>query len=490
MWDRDTGYVHFTGIWKALGNNKADIVKLVDSQPELKDVITKVRGGFLKIQGTWMQHEHARKLATLTCYYIRQDLVPIFGPEFPEECLEPGHPDFGHLVTSSQKKRRKAKTLGSDVGSREGYATGAKPIAARRPSPSTRQVYKANELPRAPRTIAMKRPNARAGSSASPLIEDNETDTSDEFIRSPPTQTMAYGANGNRVVLHGSRYHPYGQYSKQPQSYPSHMPGRQLPPLQPAPPVVHQHAGMAHMRQASPIPNYNHNRPQYAQQGYYQSQPSYWAVPYQNQRPAQAGATAQQGSRPIHTPMDVDKRPPTSAHAHGPRPIVPRPSTPAASAELTQEDINNAIRATIGLQSLSQNNFASLPALSPSLSTMSESEDEYAADAVDVDDELRQVFRIKDASGHDTYSVIGGGSAPRHIWRVPKRFCLGGRNVEWTPRGSWAVAKTVAVPAPPNQLQPLFPAARDAVLPPFSSAYTSTNHYSGHTSNYAANGSN
>jgi hypothetical protein len=45
------GYVHFTGIWKSLGNSKADIVKMVDSNPELQ--VKKIRGGFLKIQGTW-----------------------------------------------------------------------------------------------------------------------------------------------------------------------------------------------------------------------------------------------------------------------------------------------------------------------------------------------------------------------------------------------------------------------------------------------------
>jgi hypothetical protein len=51
MWDRETGYVHFTGIWKALGNSKSDIVKMVDSNPELGT--KKIRGGFLRIQGTW-----------------------------------------------------------------------------------------------------------------------------------------------------------------------------------------------------------------------------------------------------------------------------------------------------------------------------------------------------------------------------------------------------------------------------------------------------
>lgn len=51
MWDRETGHVHFTGIWKALNNSKADIVKIVDSNPELQ--VKKVRGGCLVIQGTW-----------------------------------------------------------------------------------------------------------------------------------------------------------------------------------------------------------------------------------------------------------------------------------------------------------------------------------------------------------------------------------------------------------------------------------------------------
>jgi hypothetical protein len=84
MMDIDDGYVLWTGIWKgnlyselaclvclniyplfsaALGNSKADIVKMVDSQPDLAPVIRRVRGGYLKIQGTWMPYEVALKLA-------------------------------------------------------------------------------------------------------------------------------------------------------------------------------------------------------------------------------------------------------------------------------------------------------------------------------------------------------------------------------------------------------------------------------------------
>jgi hypothetical protein len=34
MIDTQTAMVHITGIWKALGKNKADIVRLIESQPE------------------------------------------------------------------------------------------------------------------------------------------------------------------------------------------------------------------------------------------------------------------------------------------------------------------------------------------------------------------------------------------------------------------------------------------------------------------------
>lgn len=35
----------------------ADIVKMIDSQPDLAQLIRRVRGGYLKIQGTWMPYE-------------------------------------------------------------------------------------------------------------------------------------------------------------------------------------------------------------------------------------------------------------------------------------------------------------------------------------------------------------------------------------------------------------------------------------------------
>jgi len=42
----------------------ADIVKMVESEPELAARIRRVRGGYLKIQGTWMPYE-VRSVVTL-----------------------------------------------------------------------------------------------------------------------------------------------------------------------------------------------------------------------------------------------------------------------------------------------------------------------------------------------------------------------------------------------------------------------------------------
>jgi hypothetical protein len=79
MMDIDDGYVLWTGIWKALGNSKADIVKMIDSQPDLAPLIRRVRGGYLKIQGTWMPYEVALRLSRRVAWTIRDDLIPLFG---------------------------------------------------------------------------------------------------------------------------------------------------------------------------------------------------------------------------------------------------------------------------------------------------------------------------------------------------------------------------------------------------------------------------
>ncbi|KAJ7471081.1 hypothetical protein FB451DRAFT_1037179 [Mycena latifolia] len=104
MMDIDDGYILWTGIWKA------DIVKMIDSQPELASVIRRVRGGYLKIQGTWMPFEVALRLARRVAWNIREDLIPLFGPTFPSTCLAPDQPGYGQVVASASGRRRARRT--------------------------------------------------------------------------------------------------------------------------------------------------------------------------------------------------------------------------------------------------------------------------------------------------------------------------------------------------------------------------------------------
>lgn len=115
IWDYETGYTHLTGLWRAAlhehalhknkdgvvhvkPNAKADIVKLLELTPQaLHPYIKRVRGGFLKIQGTWVPHSLCKRLARSFCYYVRYQLVPIFGADFPDLCLRPDDPGFGEL---------------------------------------------------------------------------------------------------------------------------------------------------------------------------------------------------------------------------------------------------------------------------------------------------------------------------------------------------------------------------------------------------------
>ncbi|KAJ7183679.1 hypothetical protein C8R46DRAFT_1067619 [Mycena filopes] len=139
MMDIDDGYILWTGIWKALGNSKADIVKMIDSQPELAQVIRRVRGGYLKIQGTWMPYEIALRLARRVAWNIREDLIPLFGPTFPSTCLSPDQPGYGQVVASSGRRRARrnpqAPLIPSVPQHESHWQLNGHPISLHQPSP-------------------------------------------------------------------------------------------------------------------------------------------------------------------------------------------------------------------------------------------------------------------------------------------------------------------------------------------------------------------
>ncbi|RKP37191.1 transcription regulator HTH, apses-type DNA-binding domain-containing protein, partial [Dimargaris cristalligena] len=80
MWDRELGLVYWTGIWQAIGGDKIDLPKGLNTDKELRpEDMLMVRGGKLTIQGTWIPFGNALKLAIRTCFKIRHELIPLFG---------------------------------------------------------------------------------------------------------------------------------------------------------------------------------------------------------------------------------------------------------------------------------------------------------------------------------------------------------------------------------------------------------------------------
>jgi len=53
---------------------------------DMTQLIHRIRGGYIKIQGTWIPMEIAKLLCIKFCFPIRYLLVPIFGPDFPDHC--------------------------------------------------------------------------------------------------------------------------------------------------------------------------------------------------------------------------------------------------------------------------------------------------------------------------------------------------------------------------------------------------------------------
>ncbi|KAG0031606.1 hypothetical protein BGZ82_006919 [Podila clonocystis] len=158
MWDQENLYVHFTGIWKALGKTKADIVKIIDANPILETIIRKVRGGFLKIQGTWMPHQEAYDLAKKTCFKLRYELVPVFGPSFVNDCIPQDTPGFGSIHLTVVRRRASECVVGQRT------VMGAQQLRLQQHiHPSLKRRYSSNDVSR------LGRFNQSGGAGASQL---------------------------------------------------------------------------------------------------------------------------------------------------------------------------------------------------------------------------------------------------------------------------------------------------------------------------------
>ncbi|KAL9598120.1 MAG: hypothetical protein Q9179_004024 [Wetmoreana sp. 5 TL-2023] len=88
MWDYNNGLVRVTPFFKALEYPK---------NAGLREICHSITGGSLAAQGYWMPFEAAKAVATTFCYRIRYVLTPIFGLDFPAQCIPPGAPGFDSM---------------------------------------------------------------------------------------------------------------------------------------------------------------------------------------------------------------------------------------------------------------------------------------------------------------------------------------------------------------------------------------------------------
>ncbi|KAL2884556.1 Transcriptional repressor XBP1 [Ceratocystis lukuohia] len=98
MWDYNNGLVRMTPFFKCCRYGKTIPAKMLNQNPGLKDITHSITGGTILAQGYWMPYECAKAICATFCHPIAGALVPLFGPDFPQECVSPDSPEFGHMV--------------------------------------------------------------------------------------------------------------------------------------------------------------------------------------------------------------------------------------------------------------------------------------------------------------------------------------------------------------------------------------------------------
>ncbi|KAL5612571.1 uncharacterized protein BROUX77_002727 [Berkeleyomyces rouxiae] len=98
MWDYNNGLVRMTPFFKCCRYGKTMPAKMLNQNPGLKDITHSITGGTILAQGYWMPYECAKSICATFCHRIAGALVPLFGPQFPQQCVPPDAPEFGHMV--------------------------------------------------------------------------------------------------------------------------------------------------------------------------------------------------------------------------------------------------------------------------------------------------------------------------------------------------------------------------------------------------------
>ncbi|KAI9804183.1 MAG: hypothetical protein M1825_001585 [Sarcosagium campestre] len=100
MWDYNVGLVRITPFFKCCKYSKTTPAKMLNINAGLREVSHSITGGSIAAQGYWMPYEAAKAVAATFTYNIRYSLIPIFGTDFVDLCIEPGDPAFGRMIIS------------------------------------------------------------------------------------------------------------------------------------------------------------------------------------------------------------------------------------------------------------------------------------------------------------------------------------------------------------------------------------------------------
>ncbi|KAK9422433.1 hypothetical protein SUNI508_04789 [Seiridium unicorne] len=101
MWDYNVGLVRMTPFFKCCKYSKASQTtpaKMLNLNPGLKEITHSITGGSIMAQGYWMPYQCAKAVCATFCHHIAGALIPIFGPDFPSQCIPPEAPEHGRMI--------------------------------------------------------------------------------------------------------------------------------------------------------------------------------------------------------------------------------------------------------------------------------------------------------------------------------------------------------------------------------------------------------
>ncbi|KAK7748623.1 hypothetical protein SLS53_000644 [Cytospora paraplurivora] len=88
MWDYNVGLVRMTPFFKCCKYSKTMPAKMLNMNPGLRDITHSITGGSIMAQA----------VCATFCATIAGALIPIFGPDFPSQCVPIGTPEHGRMV--------------------------------------------------------------------------------------------------------------------------------------------------------------------------------------------------------------------------------------------------------------------------------------------------------------------------------------------------------------------------------------------------------